>query len=135
MLRELKKLSRQTLVYGVGVILSRAIGFFLIPLYTHYLAPKDYGILELIDLTGYILGYVLSMGIDQAVLRYLHFYDDPRDKAAVLGTATWFNLLWGVFLVAVLVPLTPVLSTAIFGSREYAPLLLITWVSLLLGSV
>jgi O-antigen/teichoic acid export membrane protein len=135
MLRELKKLSRQTLIYGAGVILSRAIGFFLIPLYTHYLAPRDYGVLELIDLTGYILGYVLSMGIDQAAIRYFHYYDDPADKAAVINTAIWFTLLWGALLVAILVPLTPTLSIAIFGNREYAPLLLITWANLLVGSL
>lgn len=35
----LKSLSRHTLVYGAGTLLSRAAGFFMIPIYTRYLLP------------------------------------------------------------------------------------------------
>jgi len=135
MLAELKKLGKHALIYGTGVVLTRAVGFLLIPLYTHYLTPKDYGTLELIDLTGYIIGYFMGMGLDQAVVRYYHQYADPKDKEAVLSTATWFTALWCAIMVAILVPLTPVLSQLIFGSNEYAPLLMLSWAGLFLGSV
>jgi len=134
-LRELKRLSKQTIIYGVGVILSRAIGFFLIPMYTHFLSPKDYGVLELVDLTGYILSYVLSMGIDQALIRFYHLYQDPRDKSSVLSTAVWFTVIWGGILVGALVPLAPFLSTLLFGTHEYSTILMVALASLFMGSV
>ena len=135
MLAELKKLGQHTLIYGFGVLMARAIGFFMIPLYTHYLTPRDYGTLELIDLTGYILGYLMGLGLDQSVVRYFYMYDDPKDRATVVSTAAWFNLLWSALLVAILVPLTQPLSVAIFGSRSYAPLLMLSWASLFVGSI
>ena len=70
MLSELKKLSKHTIIYGTGTFLTKAIGFFLIPLYTHYLTPKDYGVLTFLDLTEYIISYFLILGLAQAILRY-----------------------------------------------------------------
>ena len=83
MLSELKKLSKHTLIYGTGILLGKAIGFFLIPLYTHYLTPRDYGILELLDLTGYIMGEFFGMGLSESILRYYPYYSEEKDKKAV----------------------------------------------------
>ena len=37
-------------IYGVSKVLGQAISFFLIPLYTSYLTPNDYGILNIFGL-------------------------------------------------------------------------------------
>ena len=120
MLSELKKLSKHTLIYGTGILLGKAIGFFLIPLYTHYLTPKDYGILELLDLTGYIIGYFVGLGIDQAILRYYNITNKKEERDEVLSTALIFNIFFGTFLVSVLLPTSKILSRYILGSTQYA---------------
>ncbi|MFX0142190.1 MAG: lipopolysaccharide biosynthesis protein, partial [Candidatus Hodarchaeota archaeon] len=73
MLSELKKLLRHSSVYSIGNLLSKAIGFFLIPLYTRYLTPADYGVLELLELTSSIISLFLGLRIGTAVIRF--FYD------------------------------------------------------------
>src|SRR5271169_5589368 len=42
-------------IYGIGLLLLRVVGFALLPLYTAYLAPADFGILELIQRTGEVI--------------------------------------------------------------------------------
>ena len=135
MLSELKKLSKHTLIYGTGILLGKAIGFFLIPLYTHYLTPKDYGILELLDLTGYIIGYFLGLGINQAILRYYNITNKKEERDEVLSTALIFNIFFGTFLVSVLLPTSKILSRYILGSTQYAYLFSLLFINLLLGSV
>ena len=60
MVEEIKKLLRHTSVYGLGNILNKAVGFLLIPFYTHYLTTADYGTLELLDLSAALVGLPLA---------------------------------------------------------------------------
>ena len=64
----LKKTGRNTLVYGLGGIAGRIVSFLLIPLYTRYLTPGDYGTIELLDLTGSVIGMFAGIGLGSVVL-------------------------------------------------------------------
>jgi O-antigen/teichoic acid export membrane protein len=71
-------LLRHSSIYGLGQILSRLASFLLLPVYTAYLRPADYGLLAILDLAAGILSLLLGRGIVTAVNRY-HFED--RDEA------------------------------------------------------
>ena len=75
-----KNIARHSLIYGVADILNRSIGFLLIPLYTHYLTPADYGTLELLDLTSYIVGMLAAMGVSNSVVRFYYEFSDQEKK-------------------------------------------------------
>jgi O-antigen/teichoic acid export membrane protein len=87
LIKELKTLLRHGLTYGIGQILSRIVGFLMIPVYTHYLIPKDYGIYQLVGITLEVIGIVLGFGIASAVYRF--YYDDKeaKDPNIVISTA------------------------------------------------
>ena len=40
---QLLRLGRHSVVYGLGGIVSRVIAVFLLPVYTRYLDPEDFG--------------------------------------------------------------------------------------------
>ena len=50
-----RALLRHSAAYSVPVILGKMCGFLLLPVYTRYLSPSDYGVLELLDLTLFML--------------------------------------------------------------------------------
>ncbi|MFX0135806.1 MAG: oligosaccharide flippase family protein, partial [Candidatus Hodarchaeota archaeon] len=133
MIEELKKISKHTLIYAFGVILGKAIGFFLIPLYTHYLTPEDYGILELLELTSWFIGCFIAMGVQNAILRYFAHYENHREKYEVISTATLFVMLSGGILTSLLVTLSAFFSNAIFNTTKYAFLFGIVFVNLFIG--
>lgn len=135
MLSELKKLGKHALIYGTGILLGKAVGFFLIPLYTHFLKPKDYGILELLDLTGYIIAYILGLGLDSALLRYYSLFEDDKDKRAVISTAFLLQLVLSMLLFFLLYNSRYYLSSCILGSTIYVSLFPILFVSLFLASL
>ncbi len=59
MLEQLTRLARHSAVYGLGGIVSRLLAVLLLPLYTSYLTPGDYGRVEtLIALTAVIVTFV-----------------------------------------------------------------------------
>lgn len=87
MLDEIKKLLKHTSVYGLGNILNKAVGFLLIPFYTHYLTTADYGTLELLDLSVALVGLLLNMWMNASIIRHYHEYDDSKNRNEIVGTA------------------------------------------------
>ena len=43
---QLKRLGKHSAIYGLGGLVSRILAVLLLPLYTHYLSPSDYGQIE-----------------------------------------------------------------------------------------
>jgi len=82
-----KETLKHSSVFGGANILRKGVGFLMIPVYTYYLAPSDYGILELLDLTINIISLVTAMGIGAAVIRFYHSYDSTTDRQEVFSTA------------------------------------------------
>lgn len=68
---------RHSAVYGAGQILGRVVSVLLLPLYTHYLHPADYGVMAILDLVGALLGGSVGAAFVPAAGR-LHF--DGEDE-------------------------------------------------------
>ena len=131
---EIRRLSRETLIYGTGLLLARGIGFLLIPLYTRYLSPADYGVLDLIELASFILGCVFLLGIDEALLREYHMGTDPEQKAAVTATALWFSLGYAACVVVLLLPFSQLLTKVLIGDASLWRVFALALVGMITGS-
>lgn len=134
MLTELKTVSKHTLIYGFGIVMGKAIGFFMIPLYTHYLSPEEYGLLELVDVTGFIIGYFLVVGIDEAILKYYNEAEKQKEKEEYISTSLIFVILLGFVSLAILLPFKDSFAHYVLGSAEHSNLFAILFLSMCLGS-
>ena len=43
---------KHSAVYGLGQVLARLSSFLMLPVYTSYLRPADYGVIALLDFVG-----------------------------------------------------------------------------------
>lgn len=84
---ELGRLLKHSAIYGFSNVLGKAIGFLLIPLYTHYIPPADYGILELLDLSVSVIGMFVGAGIVSAIARFYYNCDSEKERKKVVSTA------------------------------------------------
>ena len=112
---ELKTALRHTVVYGMGNVLAKAIGFLMLPFYTHYLNPVDYGILEVLDLSMSLFGMFLTMGMTAAVLRCYAAAKNERDKKEVISTAFAFVVVTALITYAIGFTLARPVSSLLFG--------------------
>ena len=83
---------KHSFVYGLGSILAKVFAFLLLPLYTHYLSPRDYGVFEVLELSMSLLGMFLNMGITAALLRYYGSAETEEQKRKVVGSLFLFTL-------------------------------------------
>ena len=56
-----KKALNHTAIYGAADILRKIVGFLMLPIYTRYLTPADYGVVELMKMTIAIVEIVIGM--------------------------------------------------------------------------
>lgn len=98
-----KKLGLNTLIIGLGSMGSKFMIFLLVPFYTFYLTPAEYGQADLLMMSISILVPILTLSIADGVFRYTM---DKIDAKTVFSSAVVILLLMAV----VLALLTPVLQ-------------------------
>ncbi len=80
----LKKLFKQTAIYGLATVLPRMLSFILVPLYTSVMPPGTYGEVVIIFAWFAIFNVVLAYGMETAFFR---FYNGSDAKSTVVSTS------------------------------------------------
>ncbi|MBC1499772.1 oligosaccharide flippase family protein [Listeria weihenstephanensis] len=99
-----KKLGWNTLIIGLGSMGSKFMIFLLVPFYTFYLSPAEYGQADLIMMTVSILIPIVTLSIADGVFRYTM---ERASKKQVFSSACAILLIAGLILIL----LTPLLKT------------------------
>ena len=79
----LKKLVRQTAIYGLSSIVGRLINYFLVPLYTRIFLPQEYGIVTELYAYASFLMILCTFGMETTFFR---FSESDHEKDTVYST-------------------------------------------------
>lgn len=131
----LKKLVSHSAVYWLAIMLSKMIGFLLIPLYTRYLEPADYGVLEMLVLTVDVLSLVLGLQLIHAVAKYHDAAETVAEKKKVISTSIIIVATLAVFFYASLSFFADSVSLLIFDSADFSYLFQITFITSIFGII
>lgn len=110
---------KSTGIYSIAVIGSRMAGFLLIPVYTRYLTPSDYGVLELLDLSTFIFSTLIGMRFAESLFYYYASATTARSRQEIISTAFWGSTLLGILGAGIGYLVAPALSSLVFGSGDY----------------
>ncbi len=108
------KFLKHTAVYGFGSVLLQAVGIVLLPIYTHYLAPADYGVLDIINRTGDIIVVLLmANGIRGAAFTFYCQAETEEMRARTASTVA--AVLFAGCFAGILATITfaPIISAAL----------------------
>lgn len=70
MIDQIARLSKDTLIYGTSTVLGRLLNFLLVPIYTNFLSPSDYGITAYVYSLIAFLNVLYNYGMESAYFRY-----------------------------------------------------------------
>ncbi len=127
---QLKRLGKHSVIYGLGGLVSRILAVLLLPLYTRYLSPSDYGKVETLVAATAVLTILLRFGISSAFFRYYFDSADPAHRVTVLRTSFWFTMTMATVGLAAGVLLAPEISQLLFGNGHAANLVRAAFVGL-----
>jgi O-antigen/teichoic acid export membrane protein len=112
----IKDLFGQSMVYGIGVFLKKALAFLLIPLYTHTFTHTQYGKLAMIYLFSGALTTFFSLGLNEAFLK--QFTDKKKDRSEVFSRFFLFRIGYASLFLFLVFILSPGLSNLLLTSRD-----------------
>src|SRR3954451_23639340 len=87
----LRRLATTGAAYTASSVLSKLIAVFLLPLYTRYLSPSEYGAAEVLMAAVLAPSIVVRFVLIEAILRFS--YHPDVDKRDAVGTG-FAPLLW-----------------------------------------
>src|SRR4249919_3603012 len=87
----LRRLATTGAAYTAASILSKLIAVALLPLYTRYLTPADYGAAEVMFAAIVSASIIVRFGLIEAVLRF--YYKDDEDPDRVVASS-FAGLFW-----------------------------------------
>lgn len=95
----LKSFFIDAIKYGVSSLLVRGINFFLLPIYTRSLGPKDYGSLDLVIIIASLINIIITFEITQGLGRLYANEKDTQRKVLYASTSFWFTVfIYSIFL-------------------------------------
>jgi len=127
---QLKRLGKHSAIYGLGGLVSRILAVLLLPLYTRYLTPADYGEVETLVAATTVLTILLRFGISSAFFRFYFDSPDPARRRTVLRTSFWFTMTMATAGLVVGVAFAPEISQILFDSSSQANLVRAAFVGL-----
>ena len=95
-------LLKDSVIYGAGRALQKFLVALLLPLYTAFLSPGDYGILGMVVTVTTFLDVFITMGFDVAFSRF--YFDDksPRARSRVITNVFYVSTVYPLILLGVL---------------------------------
>ena len=116
----LKRLVSSLAAYQLADVVSKLIAVLLLPVYTRYIAPAGYGVVELLANGVILISIVVRFGMIEAFLRFYFTDEDAERRDALVRRAAGFLLLATTLTAVVLVVFAAPLSRIVLSHRDTA---------------
>jgi O-antigen/teichoic acid export membrane protein len=138
MLKHLRQLASESLVYGLAGTISRFLGIFLVPIYTRIFTPEDYGVLSLVASTMAVVSIFSVLALDSAAGRWFWETEEEEDRRRTIASWAWCQLAVSAALAALMFAAADWLGRRIVGRGDaglYFRLVALTLPLSVLGAV
>jgi O-antigen/teichoic acid export membrane protein len=112
----LRRLATTGAAYTASSVISKLIAVALLPLYTQYLSPEDYGAAEVLIVAVIATSIVIRLGVIEALLRF--YYERSEDPDQVVRTG-FASLFWTTTVgLAIALPLAEPISQLLLDRSD-----------------
>lgn len=126
--QDIIRLSKQTMVYGIGYVAARMINFLLLPFYSYHISPEAYGAVSLIYAFIAFLNIFYHYGLESAFLRFYSRTGEAEGhgKKDVFSTVLSSLLITSIVFSLLIWLAAPALSRGILNSANYTHIIRMT---------
>lgn len=132
---EMKLLAKHSAVYSLGNFMQRVVALLLLPVYTRFLTPYDYGIKELVGLSADVIGILMAATISGAFFRFYFKYDSNADRNEVISTSILAISVVGLVFLLPLLLFSKTIAGTILNDANLYHYFIIAFVSLWFQSI
>ncbi len=114
----LKRLANSLAAYQVADVVSKFMAVLLLPVYTRYISPAGYGVVELLANGVIFISILVRFGMIESFLRFYFTDDDQERRDALVRRTTIFLLIATTISAAALAAAAGPLSRVVLGHRD-----------------
>jgi O-antigen/teichoic acid export membrane protein len=118
----LKRLVSSLAAYQVADIVSKFIAVILLPVYTRYVTPQGYGVVELLANGVILISILARFGMIESFLRYYFTDEDEQRRDALARRAVGFLLIASTIVSVILAVFAAPISRVVLGYRDVTTL-------------
>jgi len=85
--KKIRQLLNQSVIYGIGTIFERLLGFILLPIFVHLLPREDYGIYTLWIAYLATIEIFYMLGMNSAIIRFYADSEYSEQRKTIFSTA------------------------------------------------
>ncbi len=130
-----KQAAKHIAIYSVGSIIRQLAGFIMLPIYTSYLTPADYGVVGLLVVMIALFELVIGARFAQAVPKFYYESDEREWQSTVVSTALLVTLTVSTFATGLVALSSKPIAVVLFGSSDYQTHVALYCVLLLLSAI
>lgn len=128
MVQHFKKLGKNILIYGLADTVNKLLAIFLVPLFTHYLTPAQYGVAGILSVTTTLISSLCDMGLTSGMARYYH-EENEGNKKKLVSTAQIAMFSLSLILAAVAIIFSAQLSNLLFKSPDFRYIVILNFMT------
>lgn len=117
--QEVSFIGKKSMIYALGPIAHHVVGFIMIPVYTRFISPGNYGALELIGIFAIIVSMIVSMGVADSMPRYYYAEKDPQKRNEVVSTIIIGFGILAIPIIIISISLSGILSSIVMEEPKY----------------
>jgi O-antigen/teichoic acid export membrane protein len=130
-----KRLAKDSVIYGIGGVAIKFIGFLLLPIYTRVFSPTDYGIMDMIATMVALAGIILSSGTETALSYYFFQLNNDLERQKTITSITFYLILiHGLVSVGIYI-FAESITRFVFGEESFGSFLKIAALSIPFSSL
>ena len=84
------KFAKDTIIFAIGEILPKILSFVLLPVFTQYLLPSDYGIIGYINAVISLLPVLVTFSLASFLIRFYFDMNSENDRRNLFGNVFVF---------------------------------------------
>ena len=125
-MKKSNKVLKDSLVYTGSALLIKALGFLLLPLYTNYLTPDQYGIINIANSFSAVMSLIITFSLHSAVIRFYTDYKEDKSKLKeFISSLICFVLIIGISITIIGFLCKNLISEYFFNGIEFFPIIIL----------
>jgi len=119
LLKDLKHTAKHIVIYSIGNLSTKLVGFILLPLYTDFLTTEEYGMLAILEVTSFMLIAFVGMRQSTAMMRWCSAEKDDEKTRSIAFTTLITIMVMGLAFNLLFQPLAGSFGRILFDSADF----------------
>jgi O-antigen/teichoic acid export membrane protein len=107
-------------IYSLANVLQQLLNFVLIPVYTFYLLPKDYGIAGILSVTAALILSFTKTPTGHGFVRFYYSPEIKTDRKVILFNSMLYSLANSLLFAIIFLVFSEFISRFLFHSNDYS---------------